>query len=363
MNRRAAFTLTEVMVSLAVLGLVTVFLTDMLVLQTRTYQVVDQLAEAQTNLRVITDLAERDMRVSGFMVPEAAAVCGVDLTGAPDILVVSDPAPVNPASQIRNDLGASITAGYDGGGTDTLTLLGTSTIDGVAFYDSNGDGVADTDFLDVPGLGQTGAIIVVDRNNPTRGTSCGRIVTGSLTIGAVTSTVVVDYDFNTLNASQPLRAVVAGDNPVDLVAIPGHVYQVNGQSQLLRNGVILAEEVEDMQFALFFDLDDDGIVDGDPAPAPQVPPFTSDTEYPGSILGGTQYQSNQWDHSTLREIRLSFAIRTRAQDQQARENPALATSTFIAMENRVAPVQAADGFRRRLLTMTVQPRNLGRRES
>ena len=39
----------------------------------------------------------------------------------------------------------------------------------------------------------------------------------------------------------------------------------------------------------------------------------------------------------------------------------LATSTFIALENRVAPVQPADGYRRRILTMTVQPRNVGRR--
>ena len=43
--------------------------------------------------------------------------------------------------------------------------------------------------------------------------------------------------------------------------MPGHVYQVNGQSQLLRNGVILAEDVEDLQFALFFDVDDDGVTD------------------------------------------------------------------------------------------------------
>ena len=60
MNRRhAAFSLPEVMVSLAVLAIVSVFLMDMLAQQTRTYQVVDQVSEAQTNLRVITDLLER----------------------------------------------------------------------------------------------------------------------------------------------------------------------------------------------------------------------------------------------------------------------------------------------------------------
>jgi hypothetical protein len=31
------------------------------------------------------------------------------------------------------------------------------------------------------------------------------------------------------------------------------------------------------------------------------------------------------------------------------------------MENRNPPAMLADGFRRRVLTMTVQPRNLGKR--
>ena len=43
-------------------------------------------------------------------------------------------------------------------------------------------------------------------------------------------------------------------------------------------------------------------------------PFISDAEYPGSIAGGVQYTSGSWDHSTLREIRVSIVIRTRSQD-------------------------------------------------
>jgi hypothetical protein len=208
---------------------------------------------------------------------------------------------------------------------------------------------------------QRGAVIVTDRNNPSRGTSCGQIIANSLTIGASNSSLQIDYDFGTSQASQALRGLTAGDNPQDLVAIPAVVYRVNAANQLTRNGVILAEDVEDMQAAYFFDVDDDGIVDGDPRPTPQMPPFTSDTEYPGSVVAGVQYQSGSWDHSELREIRLSMVVRTRAQDQATTEDPTMAVNTFIAMENRVAPAQPPDGFRRRVLTMTVQPRNLGRR--
>jgi prepilin-type N-terminal cleavage/methylation domain-containing protein len=362
MKRSAAFSLPEVMVSLAILGIVSIFLMDMLARQTKTYQVVDQVAEAQTNLRVITSLAESELRVTGFMVPEGGAVCAVDRTNAPDIVVVSDSAAVNPAAQTQNDLAADITAGYSGTNLDTLTLSGNSTVDGAPFYDSDGNGVQDTDFVDIPGLGQRGAVIVTDRNNPGRGNSCGQIVANSLAIGATTSSLRIDYDFGGPGTgSLPLRALNAGDNPVDLVAIPATVYMINAASQLTRNGVILAEDVEDMQAAFFFDLDGDSVVDGDPQPAPQQPPFTSDAEYPGSIVGGVQYQSGSWDHSQLREIRLSIVIRTRAQDADVARNPALANNTFVAMENRVAPVQPADGFRRRVLTMTVKPRNVGLR--
>ncbi len=362
MARRAAFSLPEVMVSLAILGLVSVFLMEMLARQTTTYQVVDQVAEAQTNLRVITGLAERELRVTGFMVPEGAAVCAVDRTNGPDILVVTDAAAINPTNQTQNDLGADIQGGYDGTNLDNLTLVGDSTIDGVPFYDADGNGVQDTDFVDVPGMGQRGAIIVADRNNPGRGNSCGQILANSLNIGATTSTIQIDYDFGLAGVgSLPLAALGAGSNPANLVAIPATVYMVNAANQLTRNGVILAEDVEDMQLALFFDVDDDGVVDGDPQPAPQQPPFISDVEYPGSIAGGVQYQSGSWDHSTLREIRMSIVIRTRAQDTAAQEDPSLAVNTFIAMENRIPPAQPPDGFRRRVLTMTVQPRNIGLR--
>ncbi len=361
MKRTRAFTLAEVMVSLAILGIVSVFLMDMLARQTTTYQVVDQVSEAQTNLRVITDLVEREMRVTGFMVPEGGAVCAVDQINAPDILVVSDAAAINPTSQVLNDLAAQITGGYDGLNLDTLALAGNSTVDGNPFYDSDSNGVQDTDFVDVPALGQVGGVIITDRNNPSRGSSCGQIQAGSLNIGAAASQVRVDYDFGGAVGSVPLRALNAGDNPADLVAIPATVYRVNAANQLTRNGVVLSEDVEDMQLAFFFDLNDDGVVDGDPQPAPALPPFTSNAEYPGSIAGGTQYTSGGWDHSLLREIRLSVVIRTRAQDAAAAGNANLANNTFIAMENRVAPAQPPDGFRRRVLTMTVKPRNIGLR--
>ena len=54
-------------------------------------------------------------------------------------------------------------------------------------------------------------------------------------------------------------------------------------------------------------------------------------------------------------------VRSRAEEQDILVNPNAAVGTFIANENRVAPVQPPDGFRRRVHTMTVRPRNIGAR--
>ena len=52
--------------------------------------VVDQVTEAQQNLRAVADLIERDVRRAGYMVPPHAAICGYDQTAGPDTLFVTN---------------------------------------------------------------------------------------------------------------------------------------------------------------------------------------------------------------------------------------------------------------------------------
>ena len=70
------------------------------------------------------------------------------------------------------------------------------------------------------------------------------------------------------------------------MAVPAHVYWVNpnapnGPPQLIRDGMVLANDVEDLQVALFYDVDDDGVVSGLDPGLPDYPPHSA-TEYPGS---------------------------------------------------------------------------------
>lgn len=323
-RRAAGFSLMELMIATALMGVVMIYLVQTFTTQQRTYVMVDQVTEAQQNLRAIADLVEREIRLAGFMVDEAGAVCGVDSISAADTLFVSDASALDPATAIQPALGARLAAGSTpSSGTVTLTLgLGDSIVlDGQPAYDTDGDGVNDSDF-------RVGAgVIVYDRNNPGRGAACG-------TVAAVPSATSLRVSFlaSTLGG--------AGANQ-QLVVVPAHVYQVNGNAQLLRDGQVLAEDVEDMQVAYFFDQDADLAIDPG--------------ENPGSAA--TTYAASAWDNSNLREVRVNFAVRTRGTD------PTFTSGAFQTTENRVVPAVTAQDAqtRRRVHTTTVRIRNVGNR--
>jgi prepilin-type N-terminal cleavage/methylation domain-containing protein len=367
---RRGFSLIELVVSMAVLGLITFFLTDLLVRQSRTYTVVDDVTETQQNLRAITSLLERELRATGFLVPEGAAICGYDTGGsgtpddAPDVVYVTDAEALDPAGVTSlTTQAADLTGGtFDGDGVDTLQVS-SLVVDANPFYDLDGDGVAESDFLYTTNPARNGGVIVVDRNNPGAGAACGVIT--DIDVG--TSTLTVDFDVATA-PNAPAGGAAPDGTPLgagatDLVVVPAHVYWINpgaagGPPQLIRDGMVLANDVEDLQLALFYDVDDDGVVDGlDPDFTP--PPTHSATEYPGSAADNAEYEPGSWDNSELREVRVTVVARTRAEDPNVLADPDLATSVPQGFENR-APGAVPDGFRRRSITLTVQPRNVDR---
>lgn len=330
-NELRGFTLTELMVALALMAIVVVYVTQSFTVQHETYTVVDDVAEMQQNARVIADLLEREIRVAGLMVPEHAVACGVDNTNTSDLLFVSDGDAINPAGQNQNVLSIDVNAGYTGVGASNNLNIDGLAVEGAPFYDTNGDAIADADFQN------GGGAIIVDLNNPERGSACGIVAI----LGA--NTIRVDYD---VGGGGALGPIPAGGNAPDVAVVPAHVYQLQG-TQLLRDGMVLADDVEDLQVALFFDVDDDGIVDSELL------------EYPGAPTGNV-YNSGGWDNRDLREIRVNLVTRSATQDPKVLQDPAFAQSSFQVTENRVAP-GGLDGFRRRVMTSVVRPRNVGAR--
>jgi prepilin-type N-terminal cleavage/methylation domain-containing protein len=347
-RRRAGFSLAELLVSLAILGMVTAYLTNMLVRQGDAYEVVDQTTEMQQNLRVLANVLDREIRMTGAMVPEVTSFCGFDNQLDSDVIFLSDVDAITMTAEESRDFVAVARPDETNGGTFTGTETGTLTVrlrdlvlDGDPAYDVDvpPDGVRESDFRIGAG------VLFADFDNPDRGTACGLITD----IVKATNTLVVNWrPFGQDSQLDP--APLTGS--VDLVAVPANAYWIddnapNGPPQLIRNGAVLAEDVEDLQFAVFVDsAPQDGQVD------------LLVNEYPGAN-SQPAYDSQGLNHRALREIRLNFVLRSRFPDAEfgGPNNPG---GLFQAMENRLF-VGTGDQFRRRVYTAEIRPRNVGDR--
>jgi type II secretory pathway pseudopilin PulG len=333
MRRNEGFSLIELMVSAVIVIIVMVGITRAFTTQHQTYVVVDQVTEAQQNLRAVVDLIERDVRRAGFMVPLHAAVCGWDQTTGPDTLFVSNTDAIltvfdleGAGEDLSGDLGApvnGVTTGWGPttGGSFSFTLARTW----VDVADADGDSTTDVDFA----VGE-GVILVASRQQDGPA-ACGIIDTIAGT------TLTADF------GSTRFISGAAGEN-AGVVAIPAHVYQVvaGTPSQLRRDGRLLASDVEDFQLTYFLDLDDDRVVDSGESFA---------------TSGGT---AQAWeispapDFSTLREVGINIVTATRADDPNSHYQIGAGQVTG---NRTAASLPSGDGKRRRVSTARVRVRN------
>ncbi len=330
LNRRnAGYSLVELLVAAAIMGVVISYIMGFFGSQHHTYMVVDQVAETQQNSRAIAGLIERDIRSAGYMVPPAAAACGRDSIGAADQLFLSDSNAILPVDELAaslrsQQLGAKV-SGNPGTGTSVSMTVDNVVIDGEATYATALAAPNDTDF------NPAGAVILIDLANPSRGVACGMI--GDIN---PPTNVVVNMTIG-LGAGTP--------NAPDLRLIPAIAYQVITPAgstipELQRNGIIFARDVEDLQLAWFYDDNGDGQVDA------------AGDEY--RATAGTTFVANTIDGNDLREIRFNLVLRTPLEDTQRPSAAGVGQRT----ENRVNAIPAADGRRRRVHTATIRLRNI-----
>jgi prepilin-type N-terminal cleavage/methylation domain-containing protein len=364
----AGFTLIEMMISVVVLAMITVYMTGLLVQQSRGYEIVEDVSDAQQAERAVGDLLERDVLATGMLVRAAGVVSGFDNVGpeATDVLCVTDPdAVLDPTSAGEGLFGVRVTAGYAGTGVDTLALAAPTLEQrddpfaaAIPTYDNSfpADNVADSDFLYAPGTPQTGGVIVVDSSNSASGSQCGLIVN----VANGPTRVTVDWRV-TVDGTQLVGAPASLPSPPGstFVAIPAHIYYVRPARpavgalpaqapQLVRDGMLLADDVEDLQVAYFHDADRDGACDANEWSGGDCPN--------AGVQGFNAYQPRNTDNCFLRAVRFNFVVRTANQDATVAADPTTASNAFIQTEN--APARAGlDGFRRRVFSRTVLPRN------
>lgn len=329
-SSQRGFSLIELMVAIGVMGVVVVYALGTFTYQHQTYVVVDQVSEIQQNIRAAASLIERDIRSAGYMVAPEAAACGADNTTSADSLFTSDTDAIQtvdalPPEIAGDELGAEVESvvGAVGAGSAISFTVADVVIDAQPSYDVDADGANDSDFRVGAGA------ILADVGNPGRGVACG-VVT------AVTAPSTVNVTFET-----GLAAIAA--LPEQFVLVPAHAYTLAAPPgdaiRLLRDGAVLAKDIEDFQVAWFYDDDGDGQEDA------------------GEMRGvvGTAYNTTLVDGNDLREVRVNLVARTREDDPR---NP-LTAGTGQTPENRTtASAPPDDGRRRRVHTSIVRLRNL-----
>ncbi len=297
-RRDQGFTLVETLIALGIFGVVIAQAFAVFGAQHRTYTGTERAIEVQQDVRLIADAVLSDVRMAGYMVPRRAAIATADGgVNAADLLCASDP------EKIADAEAEDATARFDrarhtnqiNGNEDTANLV-------TADLDIDGDG--DADFV----IGE--GVIVAD------GTSshCA-VITGITGV----SNDVVEF----LPKTPAGFSSAAGSGRVT----PAVVYQVSG-TDLLRNGLRLSNQVEDLQVEFGIDGDGDGqIAAGE---------FVDD-------LNGS-------DPLDILAVRLSVITRADQQDES------IESSGRPAAANRSGG--GPDAFRRRRVTATVIPRNL-----
>jgi prepilin-type N-terminal cleavage/methylation domain-containing protein len=320
--RNSGFTIIELMVASAILAIVMVFTMQIFTVNNRAYIKIDSVVDTQQSVRAISSIFERDLRHAGMMVPEGAAICGIDNTNAPDLLYISDHTAINPVDAIGTFDGARVLGGVTQVNSGAATLgLDTLVIEPDTpdpSYDTDGNGVNDSDFNE-----NGGGVIITDLSDPDRGSVCGLVENVNLGTKAITIDIKT-ASFDTAGSAT-------------LIAVPAIEYRIDS-NKLYRNGLLLADGVEDLQLAFFLDSNGN---------------FSLDV---GELHGisGNNYVAKDSDAGDLRAVRFNVVSRTRSEDERFTQG------FFQNMENRDA-IAGQDGYRRRVHTAIVRMRNIGDR--
>jgi prepilin-type N-terminal cleavage/methylation domain-containing protein len=328
LRRSEGFTLIELLITVVILGIVTSQMFMVFTTEKRVFEASQRVLDVQEDARLVIDLIAFDARQAGFMVPRVAGVASADGgTGGPDRLCVSDvsyfdyPLPGGGASVLdpRDEHfdNARVTAFTD---DSNLTL---STLD----VDSSG-GASATDF-------QVGAGVIVSNGS----------LSGCAQISSINAAT------NSLTLAHALDSNAFETHPSGLGAVrvvPAVVYELQGNN-LLRNGLLIARSVEDLQIEYW--VDNAGVVGG--ATAPDNGQIDTD-EFPVHNLNAPP-SGLTVNTSRIRRVRVSVLTVTDRQESRG-AGEEWVTDGRPAVANRTAG--GPDSFQRRKFSASVMPKNL-----
>lgn len=339
-GKERGFTIIELLISMAVASLVATAGFALFSQSNWSYQVQENVGEAQQNARVAMGRIARDIRMAGFGLPEDSDSLSFSASG---------PAFENP-----------ITVTDSASDPDAITILG------IGYEEGELIGVT------------TGGGTYICYSSTTRNTNHpkGRILDGATLLVkpgrkhvSIDGLVYAELDTSTTSEecgnSKRMKLPVADSSELSTALTEGTVYiiqaveysivntdgEINGCSAAnpclvskdysgLRGGTgrqLLAENIEDIQFAY-------GIASG------KAVGSAIDCATGASATPGFKCSPASNEESSIRAVRASIAARTRNKDQKG------ASFTRPKMENHPES-DPPDGYRRRVLTKIIKVRN------
>ncbi|MDT8317972.1 MAG: PilW family protein [bacterium] len=319
-KRGHGFTMIELIVAMAVASVVAMSGFALFNQSNWSYQVQENIGEAQQNARVAMDRMVRDIRMAGFGLPE------------PPYTVLG----------LKSPITVSDATGYNG--SDKITILGIGYEAGVLSTASGENEKEDPYLCYSPTTSGGDKILAANKVLSSRRyvsvdgvffAELDTVASSDVCVGGVQLPLGTpgklkgNFDAGTVYVIQAVEYSIATDLKGCSAASP---CLVSKDSTGLRGSgnQLLAENIEDIQFAYGLDATGDGVLD-----------YTTYTT--ASFVDSTLKESQ------IRAVRLSVSARTRKKDSKKH------TFKRPAIENH--PESGEDNYRRRILTRIVKVRN------
>ena len=327
-RKRSGFTLVEVMVALAMTGIVMTVMFTMFKTSQRSYSTQDQVAETQQNLRVAMSYVSRDVRMAG---------CGMNLMPdlVPDIQAFYDDP--DPGGFAAWRLLVPLTATNSTTGPDAIEIM----------YGDVNSGEYNAS-ITTPMTDASSTIQIDDNNNFNNGdivvitdgvTACLFEITSITPLTSPEARLDHDSSLSVFNSTSVFKTFPENSSGYDIGSrvynygkMVWVTYSIDNTDPNHPNLVanrhdgngdqVVADNIEDIQFHYF-------LQDG------------TETESP-SIA----------DSKDIVAVRISMVARSAKQDREARN------FSPITLEDH-APAGGNDGYRRSILETVIQIRNMG----
>lgn len=339
--KNKGFTLIEILVSLAILGIVLAGIYSVYRMQHKSYIVQEQVAEMQQNERIALQMITRDIRTAGLGLAckQAGIIFTEDANGS---------GALDNGEDINGDtLLTTFADGQGFDGSDTIALAyyvfrPNNTVGGNSQTADNFNPTAATfHVIDATGFTATDGdnlVIIYNQNNPCNYATVAvtNVVEASGTLTHAVGKAIenktggVGPDFS--SGDRVRRLYTTNDGGII-------TYEIRDGYTLFRtirktsDPVVqpLAENIEDLQIAYGFDINGNGVVE----------------------LGEWFNTPAGQDMTLLREIRVTLVART------IRDDPEFNVGTRPAVENHTPATNTTEAkYRRRVLQTTIKLRNI-----